>query len=275
MTEGSDNDLALNQQAPEVPAFESQTGAILEKVEEMKEKAEDSLSDARNSETKAQHTFDMMAQSLTDAIKVSKDKLAAAKSGIEVATEESGEANGELVETMKAKAADEKYVESLKMECEQAATEWAARQASAKEEMAVIDKAKDILASRVKVFVQVGGAVAVKRSARGDGEVEDDDSRVAAARSRVVEELRNLSRKYRSYALMELTTAAQADPFEKIKGLIEDMIAKLLTEANEEATQKAFCDEEMGKSNAAKDEKSIKLDKTKARLDKAATTKAE
>merc|ERR550514_896245 len=176
MTEGSDNDLALNQQAPEVPAFESQTGAILEKVEEMKEKAEDSLSDARNSETKAQHTFDMMAQSLNDAIKVSKDKLSAAKSGIEAATQESGEANGELVETEKAKAADEKYVESLKMECEQAATEWAARQVSAKEEMAVIDKAKDILASRVKAFVQVGGTVAVKRRGDGDGEVEDDDS---------------------------------------------------------------------------------------------------
>merc|ERR1719396_227662 len=37
--------------------------------------------------------------------------------------------------------------------------------------------------------------------------------------------------------------------------MIEDMIAKLLQEAAEEATQKAFCDKEIGESKASKDEK--------------------
>merc|ERR1719157_144459 len=47
------------------------------------------------------------------------------------------------------------------------------------------------------------------------------------------------------------------------------MIAKLLQEAAEEATQKAFCDKEIGESKASKDEK---LDKTNARLEKAEST---
>merc|ERR1719335_1995554 len=53
------------------------------------------------------------------------------------------------------------------------------------------------------------------------------------------------------------------------------MIEKLVTEANEEATQKAFCDEETSKSKAAQSEKSMTADKLTSRIDKASTTKAQ
>merc|ERR1719443_1487795 len=53
------------------------------------------------------------------------------------------------------------------------------------------------------------------------------------------------------------------------------MIAKLIEEANQEATQKAFCDEETAKSKKSQEEKTMKLDKLKSRLDTAATKKAE
>merc|ERR1719375_1239331 len=50
------------------------------------------------------------------------------------------------------------------------------------------------------------------------------------------------------------------------------MIAKLVTEANEEATQKGFFDEEKAKSDAAKDEKSMTIDQLASRMDKASAT---
>merc|ERR1719313_2939846 len=65
---------------------------------------------------------------------------------------------------------------------------------------------------------------------------------------------------------------ARSDPFVKIRGLIEDMIAKLLKEAQEEATQKAFCDEEIGKSKKAQEEKQTKVDEYTTRIDKASST---
>merc|ERR1719335_600348 len=68
---------------------------------------------------------------------------------------------------------------------------------------------------------------------------------------------------------------ASSDPFVKIRGLIEDMIAKLLKEAEEEATQKAFCDAEMGKSTTSKEEKTATLEKLQARIDGATSTIAE
>merc|ERR1719388_436979 len=72
-----------------------------------------------------------------------------------------------------------------------------------------------------------------------------------------------------------MVSAASSDPFEKVRGLIEEMISKLVNEANEEATQKAFCDEEMGKSKKAQAEKTMTVDKLTSRIDKASTTKAE
>merc|ERR1719161_1239526 len=53
------------------------------------------------------------------------------------------------------------------------------------------------------------------------------------------------------------------------------MISKLLAEASEEASQKSFCDEEQGKSNKAKEAKSMQLDSMQARLDRAKAMSAE
>merc|ERR1719162_1284108 len=78
-----------------------------------------------------------------------------------------------------------------------------------------------------------------------------------------------------SYAMMELASAAATDPFEKVKGLISDMVAKLVSEANAEATQKAFCDEEQAKSKKEQAEKSMRSDELNSRLDSAAASKAQ
>merc|ERR1719191_2317051 len=56
--------------------------------------------------------------------------------------------------------------------------------------------------------------------------------------------------------------------------MIEDMIAKLLQEAAEEATQKAFCDKEIGESMTSKADKEGKLEKVNARLEKAESSMA-
>merc|ERR1719217_120884 len=180
-----------------------------------------------------------------------------------------GSAQGDLAETTKTKAADTEYATTLKTECETKATEWAEREASAKEEMSVIEKAKEILVGGVKEFVQIRSKNSVKKDVFDDA---DDDDKASDTREKLVDLLKGLATKHHSFALSQMASMARSDPFVKIRGLIEDMIAKLLKEAQEEATHQAFCEEELGKSKKSKEEKTTKLDEYQTRIDKASST---
>merc|ERR1719316_2049765 len=58
-----------------------------------------------------------------------------------------------------------------------------------------------------------------------------------------------------SRLLALVASKAAADPFTKVKKMIKDMITKLMEEANEEASHKAFCDTEMGTNKQTREKK--------------------
>merc|ERR1719156_66658 len=281
---GEDEYESLRQPQAKQVAYESKSGGIIAKIEEMKEKAEETLTDARNTELKAQQDYNMLEQSLNSGIAVAQDKISGAKSAIGAKGEEMNGAKGEMQETLASKAADEKFLAQLKHDCQEAAANWAQRQESASAETGAINKAIEVLSEGVRVLLQKNSIVSKKQVndnlAKDDQEFDDDappsaDAAESQSRMKLVNKLKSLSQKFGSYALMEMAGSAAMDPFVKIKGLIEEMIAKLVQEAQEEATQKAFCDEEMGKSNKAKAEKTLTLDKLQSRLDEASARKAE
>merc|ERR1719160_239793 len=230
----------------------------------MQSKAEESLSSTRKDEMEAAHAYALMKQGLEDEIKVAKKQLSEATQTRSTTEEEQHSASSSLAETEETLAADTKYLEELKQSCSSKAAEWAARQKQAGEETAAIEKAKEVLSEGVKVLLQTSMRVRTRKM-----EAAGDDSR-----SQVVSILRRVSKNAKSYALMQLVASAQSDPFGKIRGLIEEMIAKLTKEAAEEADQKSFCDEEIGESKSKRADLSGKLDKTKSRIAKAEANKA-
>merc|ERR1719235_2594569 len=239
--EDEDDDLSLSQPQAKMVAYESSSGGIVKTVEEMQGKAEDTLSELRKKEMSDAQEFAMLEQGLQSEISHGEEKLSTATKGKAANEQAKEEASGKLVETEKSKAADEEYASTLKTECEAKASEWEARQKSAAEEMGAIEKAKQILVDGVKAFVQVSSKIR-----RWNPDDEDESDAVSAKRTQVVGILKQLSQTHHSFAFAQLANMATSDPFVKIRGLIEDMIAKLLKEAEEEATQKAFCDKEMG-----------------------------
>merc|ERR1719352_492666 len=60
---------------------------------------------------------------------------------------------------------------------------------------------------------------------------------------------------------------SSSDPFAKIKSLIKDMIEKLLKEAEEDATEKAFCDKELAETEAKKADKEAVISKLSTSMD--------
>merc|ERR550514_414782 len=129
-------------------------------------------------------------------------------------------------------------------------------------ELTALGKAKAILLKKFASLVQT--KTLAKASTR-----DDEDPKARALRS-----IEQLGRKLGKTALVSLAYRAAEDPFGKIRGMVEDMIAKLLQEAAEEATQKAFCDTEIGESTKSKEEKQGKLDKVNSRFEKAEASTA-
>ena len=261
--EDSDEDLEFQPQGKTV-AYESSSGGILDTIADMQSKAEESLSGTRKDEMEAAHAYALVKQGLEDEIKVANKQLSEATLTRSTTEEELHSAEASLSETEEALAADTKYLEELKQSCTTKATEWAARQKQASEETAAIQKAKDILSEGVKVFLQTSSRTRLQSETEASLD----------ARSQVVSILKKLARTENSYALAQLASQARSDPFGKIRGLIEEMIAKLVAEAAEEADQKSFCDEELSESKAKQADLSGKLDKTSARISKAEAGKA-
>merc|ERR1719395_403720 len=109
-------------------------------------------------------------------------------------------------------------------------------------------------------------------------------SRADLANMEVVGLVKKLAKEHHSAALAQLASRIAAvirygsaggeDPFAKVKGLITDMISKLEAEAKSEATEKAYCDEELAKTEAKKSELEGVISKLTSKIDLASAKSA-
>jgi len=92
--------------------------------------------------------------------------------------------------------------------------------------------------------------------------------------------IRDLAQKQHSTAMVQLASQMEAamhasDGFKKIKGLIRDMIAKLESEAEADATKKAWCDRQLADSNAKKNDKTDEVAKLSTKIDQMSARSAQ
>jgi len=258
--------------APAAATYKSQSGGIVDVLEDLKEKAEGELSDARKAESSAKHNYGMMKQSLEDQMAADNKDLSEQKSGKESAAEGKATAEGDLATTVKDLSNAEAGLATSNSDCMTTAADHEATVAARNEELKVIATAEKILKDSTSGAVDQSYSLLQLRSAS------KMETRADLANSEVITMVKNLARDQHSTALAQLASRMSvvvkygsrngADVFGKIKGLISDMISKLEKEAEGEATEKAYCDEQMAKTEAKKAELDADIAKLSNKIDK-------
>jgi len=261
--------------APEAAVYKTHSSGILDVLEDMKEKAEGSLSDLRKEETNSKHNFEMLKQSLEDQMAADNKDMEDEKAAKAEGAEGKAVAEGDLEETVKLLKNTKDDLATASATCMQVAADHEATVKARNEELKAIATAKKILEDTTSgASSQTYSMLQVARL----------QSRADLAGLEVVQLVKQLAKKHHSSALAQLASRMTAairfgasggeDPFAKVKGLIESMIAKLEAEAKAEATEKAYCDEEMAKTEAKRGELMDDVSKLSAKIDQATSKSA-
>ena len=262
--------------APDASVYTSSSGGIVDVLEDLLDKAQSQLSDARAKETTAQHNFDLLKQSLTDSMKFGAKQLEEAKTAKAKAGEAKSTAEGELAAASADLAADKAMLEEVTKDCAEYADSYAAESESRAAELAAIKKALAILtestagADSVAYGLVQASAPSFLQVRRGSQHRSDKAD--AAARY-----VRDLAHRIKSPSLsqlaahiasaMRLSMSSREDPFVKVKDLIAELISKLEKDASQDAEQKAYCDEETLKATTKKADKTALVEKLTTKID--------
>merc|ERR1719197_934751 len=280
LVQSDDSDADSSLGAPAAQVYEGHSDGIIGTLEGLTDKAEGQLDKARKTESTAVQNYQMLKQSLTDEMKFANKDMDKAKKDLAESQEKKATATGDLEVTTKDLNEDINTKKTLHQDCMNAAEEFELSTKSRGEELNALATAKKVIkettggAAGQTYFNQVSFLQRAQVSSGAD-----------LAKFEAVRFIRDLARKSKAPALaqlasrmesaMRLGAAAGEDPFAKVKGLITDMIATLESEAEEDASQKAYCDKEISEATAKKDELTAESDKlsTKIAQDKAASAK--
>jgi len=246
---------------PEANAYESQSGGIIEMLKKLKDEFRAKLGQCQKEEMNRAHAVTMVQQDLTDSIDNANKDIEEKTAEKESKKEKIAMDKKELASTIEVKAADEHLLENLDVECEQKKLSFDEKQKLRADEIEAIGKASEILAgddvsgnaAEHLGLVQTGSSFAQLRSTQG---LESVNRQV---RDFIASEAQRLHSKQMTL-LAEKLTFHSSGGFGKIKQLIDDMITKLLEEANEDAKKEGWCDTEMGKSKVTRNKLSEEID---------------
>merc|ERR1719174_2362180 len=246
---------------PEANAYESQSGGIIEMLKKLRDEFRTKLSDCQKEEMNSKNAYDMIQQDLIDSIENANTDIEEKTASKEAKIEKKAMDKKELASTEESKAADEDTLNNLDTECKQKTLSFEEKQQLRADEIAAIAKATEILSDGRAAaggdhleLAQSGTAfVQTERSERFLGQTE-------GIHRRLREFLAGEAQRLHSKNLGLLSEKIGADPFAKVKKMIDDMITRLLEEANADAEKEGWCDTEMGKSKVTRNKLSEEID---------------
>ncbi|CAE7635341.1 CPK2 [Symbiodinium sp. CCMP2592] len=244
--------------------YEFQSNGVIEMLEKLEVQFKEEKNSLKMEEQKKKTAFQSLVTGLdsenTDATKSKQSKLKE-KASI---SEQKAKDESELADTTSTRKEDAKYKKDLEMSWEERAAEFKSRQKLRAEELEALGKAIEIISGdavtgsagkHLPGLLQSGTAMAV---------VSVNRSLRTPSFRKVADFLQEKAAALHSQELAALAMRLQADPIDKVKEMIENMITRMEKDAAAEATKKAWCQEELSENEEARETKNDEIEALEA-----------
>jgi hypothetical protein len=222
-------------------SYTPQSGAIFGILNQMKDEFEANLDQMQKDEAQAAADFAELKKAKTAEIAAGKAKLKEKTFGLADSDDFLADAKEDLTSTRDALASDVAFISDLRLRCQQSDKDWELRSKTRSDEIAAVSEVISML-SDDDAFDLFGKTVD-SGSLPSFTQVSEKN-----VRSRLVSELQKVARKTGSLQLAALSAHAKLDAFTKIKALIDDMVAVLKKDQEDEVKHRDFCVSEFDKN---------------------------
>merc|ERR1719409_2198883 len=254
--------------------YAPQSGEIFGILEQMKESFETNLADTQKEEMQNQKAYDELKAAKEEEIKAGQDQIDAKTQELASTDEKLAESKEDLEDTKNSLSADEEFLMMLKEKCSTTDAEWEERQKTRQLEMEACSKALAVLSS--------DDAHDLFTKTFNPSFVQMETSMHSERRTQASKLLSTVAKKLQNPRLATLAVRVRLDAFTRVKKAIDDMVAQLTKEKEDEIKHKDFCVDEFNtnelqteKKDRAKLDLTAKiedLDSTNAALTKAIDT---
>jgi hypothetical protein len=275
----------LQQPDPVNPEYSFHSAGIIETLEKLFEEFTTAKADTQAEWGKATQICDDMKKSIRDEMDGNDNAMKTLKEDLDQLKVSIAGGRESLVQAESLLQDDQVYLRDATERCEARAKDWDQRSTLRAGELEALAQALAILKGDVQdadaavnvramllqkrqrptSFMQVSGTVAHPKIALISAQRRDVAAHLRDTRASTF--LNEESVRLSSPVLSALAARVVADPFSKVKQLIQQLIERLLAESTQEATKKSFCDEEVGKATQSRDFRASDTSKLSAEIE--------
>lgn len=240
-------------QAPGYKSYNSQSGQIFGILKNMKDTFESNLSDTQKEEQSRQSLFEQLKASKEEQIALGQAQANKKTEQQAEADNNNSEAKQQREDTRSSLSADQKFLMNLKEKCALTDKEWEQRQKARQEEIVAVGKAINILSSdeshdtftkTFNSFVQVSS-----------------DRKAAAS------VISQAAKKFHNPRLAHLASRVRLDAFTKVKAAIDQLVAEMLQQKEDEIKHKDWCNTALNENDRVTSNRSRDKMDTEAIID--------
>merc|ERR1719377_327997 len=214
-------------------SYAPQSGEIFGILKQMQETFESNLSASQKEEMANQKAYEELKAAKEEEIAAGQTQIDTKTQELATTDEKLAQAKQGIEDTRASLSADEQFLMNLKEKCQMTDQEWEERQKTRQLEIEAVSKALAVLSSddAHDLFTKTFNPALLQK-------VSSQQSRRQEAAYKLLSEV---AKKLNSPRLTALAVRVRLDAFTKVKKAIDDMVAQLLKDKEDEIKHRDFC----------------------------------